>query len=87
MIRPLGKRVLASPYDPEETTPAGLILRENDREHPGRAVVVATGAECDQGLAAGDVVLYGRHGGSDVTCDGQKYVLLQESEIYGVLDE
>jgi len=87
-FKPLNDRVLVEPLEAETTTAGGIVLPDSAKEKPqeGTVVAVGPGASLDDGsraptaLAVGDVVLYGKYGGADVTIDGVEYKVLRESE-------
>ncbi|MFO1066339.1 MAG: co-chaperone GroES [Pirellulales bacterium] len=88
-IRPLDDRVVVQPVDAEETTAGGIVLPDSAREKPQRGTVLAVGPGklLDNGnrgalsVAVGDVVIYGKYGGSEVEVDGQDVKILRESDI------
>jgi chaperonin GroES len=88
-IRPLDDRVVVQPVDAEETTAGGIVLPDSAREKPQRGTVLAVGpgklldngARGTLSVAVGDVVIYGKYGGSEVEVDGQDVKILRESDI------
>ncbi len=88
-IRPLDDRVVVKPEDAEETTAGGIVLPDSAQEKPQRGTVVAVGPGklLDNGnrgtlsVAVGDVVIYGKYGGSDLEVDGHEVKILRESDI------
>lgn len=88
-IRPLDDRIVVQPVDAEETTAGGIVLPDSAREKPQRGTVLAVGPGklLDNGnrgtlsVAVGDVVIYGKYGGSEVEVDGQEVKILRESDI------
>jgi chaperonin GroES len=88
-IRPLDDRVVVKPEDAEETTAGGIVLPDSAKEKPQRGMVVAVGPGkmLDNGnrgtlsVAVGDVVIYGKYGGSDIEVDGDEVKILRESDI------
>jgi chaperonin GroES len=88
-IRPLDDRVVVQPVDAESTTAGGIVLPDSAREKPQRGTVLAVGPGklLDNGnrgtlsVAVGDVVIYGKYGGSDVEVDGEEVKILRESDI------
>lgn len=88
-IRPLDDRVVVQPSEAEETTAGGIVLPDSAREKPQRGTVVAVGPGklLDSGnrgelsVAVGDVVIYGKYGGSEIEVDGQELKILRESDI------
>jgi chaperonin GroES len=92
-LRPLDDRVVVQPSEAEETTAGGIVLPDSAREKPQRGTVVAVGPGklLDNGnrgelsVSVGDVVIYGRYGGSEVEVDGQEMKILRESDILAKL--
>lgn len=92
-LRPLDDRVVVQPSEAEETTAGGIVLPDSAREKPQRGTVVAVGPGklLDNGnrgelsVAVGDVVIYGRYGGSEIEIDGQEMKILRESDILAKL--
>ncbi len=88
-IRPLDDRVVVQPVDAESTTAGGIVLPDSAREKPQRGTVLAVGPGklLDNGnrgtlsVAVGDVVIYGKYGGSEVEVDGEEVKILRESDI------
>ena len=88
-IRPLDDRVVVKPEEAEETTAGGIVLPDSAKEKPQRGTVLAVGPGklLDSGsrgalsVAVGDVVIYGKYGGSDLEVDGDEVKILRESDI------
>ena len=88
-LRPLDDRVVVKPQDAEETTAGGIVLPDSAKEKPQRGEVIAVGPGklLDNGnrgtlsVAVGDLVIYGKYGGSDIEIDGQEVKILRESDI------
>lgn len=88
-IRPLDDRVVVQPEEAEATTAGGIVLPDSAQEKPQRGTVVAVGPGrlLDSGnrgtlsVAIGDVVIYGKYGGSDIEVDGKEVKILRESDI------
>jgi len=93
-MRPLRDRVLVERIEEQEQRIGGIIVPDTAKEKPqqGRVVAVGTGRVNDQGevfpldVKAGDVVLFGKYGGTDVKIDGKEYLILREDEILGVTE-
>ena len=92
-IQPLGQRVLVKRLEAEEISAGGIVLPDSAQEKPQEAEVVAlgTGGKDENGndfsftVAAGDKVLIGKYGGTDVKVDGDDLLLLSESDILGII--
>lgn len=87
-LKPLSDRVLIEPTPVEEKTASGIIIPETAKEKPLQGKVVAVGSgKKDEPMTVkkGDVVLYGQHSGTEIKIDGNKYLIMKESDIYGIL--
>ena len=92
-IKPLGDRVVIRPSAAEEKTKGGIILPDTAKEKPvvGEIVAVGPGKKSDEGklvpleLKVGDKVLYGKYSGTEVTFDGQEYLMMRETDIFAVV--
>ena len=88
-LRPLDDRVVVQPSEAEETTAGGIVLPDSAKEKPQRGTVVAVGPGklLDSGnrgelsVSVGDVVIYGKYGGSEIEVDGHVMKILRESDI------
>jgi len=93
-IRPLHDRVLVKRVKEEETTKGGIIIPDTAKEKPIEAKVVAvgTGRILDNGevralaVKKGDVVLFGKYGGTEVKIDGEEHLILREDDILGIIE-
>jgi chaperonin GroES len=94
-FKPLHDRVLVRRVQSEEKTKGGLIIPDTAKEKPAEGEVVATGegARKDSGeliapsVRAGDRILFGKWSGTEVTLDGQEYLIMKESDILGIIDQ
>jgi chaperonin GroES len=92
-LKPLGDRVVVKPAAAEEKTAGGIILPDTVKEKPveGNVVAVGAGKVADDGKAikmevkVGDRVLYGKYSGTEVTVNGEEYLIMRESDIFGIL--
>ncbi len=92
-VTPLADRVLARRLEETETSRGGIIIPDTAKEKPQRAEIIAVGAgrRKDDGtrvpvsVAAGDQVLMSKYSGTDVTIDGEDYVILREDDILGII--
>lgn len=93
-LRPLADRVIVKQQDAEEKTKSGILLPDSAKEKPTKGKVIAAGPgklddngkPMDMGVRVNDVVYYGKYSGTEVTVDGEKFVILRESDILGVLE-
>lgn len=92
-IKPLADRVIVAPAAAEEKTKSGIIIPDTAKEKPQRGEIVAVGEGkvSEQGvlvkpqLQVGDQVLYGKYSGTEITVDGQDYLIMRESDIFAVV--
>jgi chaperonin GroES len=92
-IKPLGDRVIVKPKEAEETTKGGIILPDTAKEKPIEGSIVAVGPGkyedgklVDMTVKVGDTVLYGKYGGTEITVEGDEYLIMRESDIYGIVN-
>lgn len=92
-IRPLGDRVVVKRVEEETTSAGGIVLPGSAAEKPsqGKVIAVGNGRTLDNGqvkevdVKVGDQVLFGQYGGNTVKVDGEELLILNESEIFGVI--
>ena len=87
-ITPLADRVLVEPAQAEEKTAAGIIIPDTAKEKPQKGTVVAVGSgKKDEPMTVkiGDVVLYGKYAGTEITVDGSTYLIMRESDIVAII--
>ncbi len=92
-IKPLGDRVVVKPEAAEEKTSSGLYIPDTAKEKPQRGKVVAVGpgrvengTKIDMTVKEGDAVLYGKYSGTEITIDGEDYLIMREADILGVVE-
>jgi chaperonin GroES len=94
-IKPLADRVVIKPAEAEEKTSGGIILPDTAKEKPieGTVVAVGPGKTSDDGkvikleVKVGDRVLYGKYSGTEVTIGGEEYLIMRESDIFGIVNK
>lgn len=87
-IKPLADRVLIKPAPAEEKTAGGIIIPDTAKEKPLQGEVLAAGngtKDEEMVLKAGDTVLYGKYTGTEVELDGEKYLIMRQSDVLAVL--
>ena len=87
-IKPLADRVLVKPAAAEEKTVAGIIIPDTAKEKPLKGEVLAVGngtKDEEMVLKVGDTVLYGTYSGNEVEIDGEKYLIMRQSDVLAVL--
>lgn len=87
-IQPLADRVLIEPAAAEEKTVGGIIIPDTAKEKPlqGKVVAVGKGTKDEEMvLKAGDTVLYGKYAGTELEFEGQKYLVMRQSDVVAVI--
>ena len=87
-IKPLADRVLIEPMEAEETTASGIIIPETAKEKPQKGTVVAVGpgtSDEKMEVKKGDVVLYGKYSGSDLSVEGTDYLIMKQADILAIV--
>jgi chaperonin GroES len=87
-IKPLADRVLVEPAAAEEKTAGGIIIPDTAKEKPQKGTVVAVGpGKKDEPMtvSVGDIVLYGKYAGTEITIDGNNYLIMRESDIVAII--
>jgi chaperonin GroES len=93
-LRPLQDRVIVKQSEAEEKTKSGIVLPDTAKEKPTKGKVVAVGPgklddngkPMEIGLRVGDTIYYGKYSGTDVEVNQEKFVILREQDILGVLE-
>ena len=91
-MKPLADRVIVKPME-SETMKGGIIIPDTAKEKPqqGKIVAVGPGKTNDAGerikpeVKKGDIVLYGKYSGTEVTVAGEDYLILRESDVLAIL--
>jgi len=94
-LRPLDDRTVIKQSEAEEKTTGGIILPDTAKEKPqiGKIIAIGPGKLLDNGkrnkmsVKKNDEVIYGKYIGSEVEIDGEKYVILRESDILGIVEK
>lgn len=92
-LKPLADRVIVKPMEAEEKTKGGIILPDTAKEKPieGTIIAVGPGKITDDGkqvkleVKEGDKVLYGKYSGTEVTVEGEEYLIMRESDIFAII--
>ncbi len=94
-LNPLDDRIVIKQSEAEEKTTGGIILPDTAKEKPqmGKVVAVGPGKILDNGKRASmsvkknDEVIYAKYMGSDIEIDREKYVILRESDVLGIVEK
>ena len=92
-LKPLADRVVIKPSPAEEKTKGGIILPDTAKEKPvvGEVVAVGPGKVTEDGTKVapeekvGDKVLYGKYSGTEVTVEGEEYLIMREADIFAIV--
>ncbi|MDC3209533.1 co-chaperone GroES [Chitinophagales bacterium] len=91
-IKPIAgsnNRVVVLPTAAEETTVSGIIIPDSAQEKPQKGEVVSVSEEDEKMIKpkvkAGDIVLYGKYSGTEVSIDGKDYLIMRESDIMAIV--
>jgi len=94
-VKPLADRLLVKPLENEEVTPSGIVLPETAKEKPqkGEVLAVGPGARTEKGdrlemeVSVGDQVLFAKYGGTEIKIEGEKHLILRESDILAIIEK
>ena len=92
-LKPLHDKVLVKRTEEEATSAGGIILSGSAKEKPshGEVIAVGPGKKKDSGeviplgVNVGDTVIFGQYGGNEIKLDGEDFLILGESDIFGVI--
>ncbi len=87
-IKPLADRVILEPAAAEEKTAGGIIIPDTAKEKPSKGTVVAVGPGTKDNpitVKAGDIVLYGKYAGTEISYKDKDYIIMRESDIVAVI--
>ena len=87
-IKPLADRVLVEPMQAETKTASGIIIPDNAKEKPQKAVVIAVGngtKDNPMTVKAGDHVLYGKYSGTELKYEWKYYLIMSEKDILAIV--
>ena len=94
-LKPLADRLVVKPKEQDETTASGLVLPETAKEKPQQGSVIATGPgrrdddgnRIEMDVAVDDTVLYAKYAGTEIKLEGEKLLILKESDVLAILEE
>jgi chaperonin GroES len=92
-IKPLHDRILVKPSEAEEKTASGIIIPDTAKEKPmkGEIIAIGKGKQTEEGklipleVKVGDKVLYGKYSGTEITIEGDEYLIMRESDVYAII--
>ena len=93
-FKPLGARALVQLIEREQTTASGIVLPDTAKERPQTAKVVAVGSgKTDKDgqtvsveVSEGDVIVFAKYSGTEITLEGEDYMILDADDILGVVE-
>ena len=87
-IEPLADRVLVRPAPAQEKTIGGIIIPDSAKEKPlkGKVIAIGNGTKDEEMVVKpDDTVLYGKYAGTETVLDGEKYLIMKQSDILAIL--
>lgn len=93
-LKPLGDKVVVEVLEQEDKSPGGLYLPDTAKKKPqtGKIIAVGNGRILDDGkrsemnVKVGDKILFSKYGGNEVQIDGAEYTILDEDQIYAIIN-
>ena len=93
-VQPLGDRILLKRLEAEDTTPGGIVLPDTAKEKPKQGEVIAvgegktleSGEKAEPQVSEGDTVIFNSFAGTEVTIDGEEYLIMSEDNILGIVE-
>jgi chaperonin GroES len=92
-LKPLADRIVIKPSPADEKSRGGIILPDTAKEKPviGEVVAVGPGRITDDGkkialeVKVGDKVLYGKYSGTEITIEGDEYLIMREADVFAIV--
>jgi chaperonin GroES len=87
-LKPLADRVLIEPKEAETKTASGIYIPDTAKEKPqqGKVIAVGPGVKDEKmEVKVGDLVLYGKYSGTEITIEGKEYLIMKQSEILAIV--
>ena len=89
-IKPLADRVLIKPTPAEERTLSGIIIPDTAKEKPLRGTVIAVGngtKDEEMVVKVDDVAMFGKYAGTEIELDGEKLMIMRQSDILAIIND
>lgn len=83
-IQPLADRVIIEPVEAETKTASGIIIPDTAKEKPHKGRVIAIGTD-PLTVKEGDLVMYGKYSGTEISVEGKPYLIMRETDIYAIV--
>ncbi|MCL2567770.1 MAG: co-chaperone GroES [Alphaproteobacteria bacterium] len=92
-FKPLHDRILVKRIEQEQKTAGGILIPDSAQEKPiqGEVVAVGNGITLENGqvkplnVAVGNKILFGKYSGTEIKLDGMEYLIMKESDVYGII--
>ena len=93
-LKPLDDRIVVRPSEGEQTTISGIVIPDTAKEKPQQGEVLAVGPGrrsevsgelIPMGVAAGDIVVYSKYGGTEITVEGEDVLILTSRDVLAVV--
>src|SRR5256714_9091157 len=93
-LEPLEDRIVVKPGEAEETTVSGIVIPDSAKEKPQEGEVVAVGPgrfedgkRIPMDVKAGDKVIYSKYGGTEITVEGDDYLILSARDVLAIINK
>ena len=94
-LKPLGDRIVVKPIEQDEITAGGIMLPDTAKEKPQEGVILAigpgtrndAGVRVELDVAVDDIVLYAKYAGTEIKLEGEKVLVLRESDILAIVEK
>ncbi len=86
-IKPTGDRVIVVRDNPINQTHSGLLLPDETQSNQGTIIAIGGAVEDLLHIVTGATVVFPRYGGQEITVNDQVFIILRESELFGIIDE
>lgn len=94
MLRPIGDRILVEVAEVKKQTEGGIFIPEQSQQKPteGKVISVGEGYHNSEGkwiaplVKEGDVILFGKYAGTEVTYDSKSYLIMRNEDILGIVE-
>jgi chaperonin GroES len=95
-LKPLDDRIVVRPNEAEQTTVSGLVIPDTAKEKPqqGEVLGVGPGRRSEQtgeviplDVKVGDIVVYSKYGGTEITVDGEDLLILSSRDVLAIADK
>jgi chaperonin GroES len=83
-FKPLGERVLVERIEEVSTTASGIIIPDSAKDKPSQGTVIAIGSDVEE-IKVGDTIVFGKYSGNEITLDNKEYIIMDESDVLGIL--